>query len=282
MLVAVAPDRSLVDALRGAASDAPADERPARPSPRPPGRPRRRARSASCSRWAWRQLTSMRTALILLLLLALAAIPGSVIPQEDVDALAVVAVAGRPPEAGAGLRAARAVLGLRLAVVRRDLHPADGLAGRLHHPAALRLLARRCAPSRPRRRATCRGCRRTRRTAPTRTPDVVLERAAAHAAAQALPGRRRPRHGADGAVSRRARLPARGRQPALPPRRAWWCWSASPTGSLFGYKGGVIVLVGQRLLQQPDPVRRLRPRAACSTRRPGAFSSASTTSTSSG
>jgi cytochrome c biogenesis protein len=38
-------------------------------------------------RWAWRQLTSMRTALVLLLLLALGAIPGSVIPQRGVDAL---------------------------------------------------------------------------------------------------------------------------------------------------------------------------------------------------
>jgi cytochrome c biogenesis protein len=38
-------------------------------------------------RWTWRQLTSMRTALVLLLLLALGAIPGSVIPQEGVDAL---------------------------------------------------------------------------------------------------------------------------------------------------------------------------------------------------
>ena len=38
-------------------------------------------------RWTWRQLTSMRTALILLLLLALGAIPGSVIPQSGVDAL---------------------------------------------------------------------------------------------------------------------------------------------------------------------------------------------------
>jgi cytochrome c biogenesis protein len=38
-------------------------------------------------RWVWRQVTSMRTALILLLLLALAAIPGSVIPQEGVDSL---------------------------------------------------------------------------------------------------------------------------------------------------------------------------------------------------
>lgn len=40
-------------------------------------------------RWAWRQLTSMRTALILLMLLALAAVPGSLTPQERVDALAV-------------------------------------------------------------------------------------------------------------------------------------------------------------------------------------------------
>jgi len=38
-------------------------------------------------RWSWRQLTSMRTALVLLFLLAVAAIPGSVIPQADVDAL---------------------------------------------------------------------------------------------------------------------------------------------------------------------------------------------------
>jgi cytochrome c biogenesis protein len=38
-------------------------------------------------RWVWRQVTSMRTALILLLLLALAAIPGSIIPQAGVDSL---------------------------------------------------------------------------------------------------------------------------------------------------------------------------------------------------
>ncbi|MFK5688702.1 cytochrome c biogenesis protein ResB [Ornithinimicrobium sp. LYQ92] len=37
------------------------------------------------ARWAWRQLTSMRTALALLLLLAVAAIPGSIFPQRGVD-----------------------------------------------------------------------------------------------------------------------------------------------------------------------------------------------------
>lgn len=37
-------------------------------------------------RWFWRQLTSMRVALLLLLLLSLGAIPGSLIPQTNVDA----------------------------------------------------------------------------------------------------------------------------------------------------------------------------------------------------
>ncbi len=36
-------------------------------------------------RWGWRQLTSMRTALVLLLLLAVAAIPGSIVPQRSAD-----------------------------------------------------------------------------------------------------------------------------------------------------------------------------------------------------
>ncbi|WP_316293549.1 cytochrome c biogenesis protein ResB, partial [Clavibacter michiganensis] len=36
-------------------------------------------------RWFWRQLTSMRTALFLLLLLAFAAIPGSLVPQRSSD-----------------------------------------------------------------------------------------------------------------------------------------------------------------------------------------------------
>lgn len=40
-------------------------------------------------RWAWRQLTSMRTALFLLLLLAVAAVPGSVWPQRSVDPVRV-------------------------------------------------------------------------------------------------------------------------------------------------------------------------------------------------
>ncbi|MGW7437384.1 cytochrome c biogenesis protein ResB [Streptomyces sp. NPDC054849] len=40
-------------------------------------------------RWFWRQLTSMRVALILLFLLSLGAIPGSLIPQTNVDPMKV-------------------------------------------------------------------------------------------------------------------------------------------------------------------------------------------------
>lgn len=43
------------------------------------------------ARWFWRQLTSMRVALILLFLLSLASIPGSLIPQNQVDLMKVAA-----------------------------------------------------------------------------------------------------------------------------------------------------------------------------------------------
>ena len=49
-------------------------------------------------RWMWRQLTSMRTALLLLLLLAIAAVPGSVVPQRGVDSRATEAFFARNPE----------------------------------------------------------------------------------------------------------------------------------------------------------------------------------------
>lgn len=42
------------------------------------------------ARWGWRQLTSMRTALVLLLFLALAAVPGSVVPQQSSDPNGVI------------------------------------------------------------------------------------------------------------------------------------------------------------------------------------------------
>lgn len=49
-------------------------------------------------RWGWRQLTSMRTALVLLLLLALAAVPGSLVPQRSSDPNGVIQFEQRDPE----------------------------------------------------------------------------------------------------------------------------------------------------------------------------------------
>ncbi|MCW6003044.1 cytochrome c biogenesis protein ResB [Micromonospora sp. CPCC 205371] len=53
---------------------------------RPPATPARPNPALALLRNSWRQLTSMRTALILLFLLAIAAIPGSVLPQRGVNA----------------------------------------------------------------------------------------------------------------------------------------------------------------------------------------------------
>ncbi|MGW9827392.1 cytochrome c biogenesis protein [Brevibacterium pityocampae] len=49
-------------------------------------------------RWAWRQLTNMRTALLLLLLMAVAAIPGSLFPQRQADPNGVVQYYDDNPE----------------------------------------------------------------------------------------------------------------------------------------------------------------------------------------
>lgn len=56
-------------------------------------------------RWAWRQLTSMRLALVLLLLLALASIPGSLVPQRGADPNGVVAWRQADPAGAAVLDA---------------------------------------------------------------------------------------------------------------------------------------------------------------------------------
>ncbi len=58
---------------------------PPTPPPAPPA-----LSPVELSRWAWRQLTSMRTALVLLFLLALGAVPGSVVPQQNIDAAKVL------------------------------------------------------------------------------------------------------------------------------------------------------------------------------------------------
>ncbi|GAA1849579.1 cytochrome c biogenesis protein ResB [Myceligenerans crystallogenes] len=56
--------------------------------------------AAGMLRWMWRQLTSMRVALMLLMLLAVAAVPGSVLPQRSQDAGKVTEYLGENPELG--------------------------------------------------------------------------------------------------------------------------------------------------------------------------------------
>ena len=51
-------------------------------------------------RWAWTQLTSMRTALFLLLLLAVAAVPGSLFPQRPANPFVVTQYIKDNPEYG--------------------------------------------------------------------------------------------------------------------------------------------------------------------------------------
>lgn len=70
--------------MTGAAPAAPLTTQPPEPEPGPPG-----LSPGELARWAWRQLTSMRTALVLLMLLAVGSVPGSLIPQDRVDARAV-------------------------------------------------------------------------------------------------------------------------------------------------------------------------------------------------
>ena len=72
-------------------TSAPARDVP--PEPRPPA-----LKPVELSRWAWRQLTSMRTALVLLFLLALAAVPGSLVPQSSVDPARAAQFAAEHPD----------------------------------------------------------------------------------------------------------------------------------------------------------------------------------------
>lgn len=61
----------------------------------PPSNPR--LTPVGWGRWLWRQLTSMRTALILLMLLGLAAVPGSLFPQRSSDPNGVVQMIAKDP-----------------------------------------------------------------------------------------------------------------------------------------------------------------------------------------
>ncbi|WP_125773410.1 cytochrome c biogenesis protein ResB [Antribacter gilvus] len=92
---------------RGVGDDAARGERPASGSEKGPGGPGSESGQGlprlgwvGTLRWTWRQLTSMRVALMLLMLLAVAAVPGSVLPQRNQDPAAVLTYLADHPTAG--------------------------------------------------------------------------------------------------------------------------------------------------------------------------------------
>ena len=82
-----------------AASD---DAEAGAPGGRPARAPRRNGtlRASETLRWLWTQLTSMRTALVLLFALALAAIPGSLLPQRPTSPVRVTEFITANPQLG--------------------------------------------------------------------------------------------------------------------------------------------------------------------------------------
>jgi cytochrome c biogenesis protein len=189
------------------------------------------------ARWSWRQLTSMRTALVLLLLLALASIPGSVIPQEDIDSLAVSQWRDDHP---------------RLAPVWDRLELFDVYGSAWFSAIYILLMISLVGCIVPRLFVYARAVRARPPRAPRHLsrlpestsyatdeePDVVLGRAAT-----ALRGRRfRVDAGDDSVAAERGHLREAGN--LLFHLAVIVVLVGVAVGSLFGYKGGVIMLNG--------------------------------------
>ncbi|HEX6150232.1 cytochrome c biogenesis protein ResB [Nocardioides sp.] len=189
-------------------------------------------------RWCWRQLTSMRTALVLLLLLALAAIPGSVIPQEEVDSLK----ASQWQDAHPDLTPVYERLGLFdvygtpwFAAIYLLL--TISLIGCFVPRIAVYAKALRSQPPATPRRLDRLPDHATYRT--DETPDQVLARARALLAGQRI---RRTDPDADSVSAERGQLREAGN--LLFHVSVLVVMAGFAIGSLFGYQGGMIVVVG--------------------------------------
>lgn len=197
-------------------------------------------------RFAWRQLTSMRTALALLLLLALVAVPGSLIPQEGVDSLKT----SQWKDAHPSLTPVYERLGLF------DVYGSPWFAA-----VYLLLMVSLVGCIVPRCRVYWTAMRAAPPAAPrtlTRLPDHVVLRTTASpeevlAAARAELARRRYRlraadldgpdgPGADAVSAERGRLREAGN--LLFHLSVIVVLVGFAVGSLFGYKGGVILVQG--------------------------------------
>ena len=134
-------------------------------------------------RWAWRQLTSMRVALLLLMLLAVAAVPGHRVAAARAghrEGRHLPRPTTRPPARGS---TGSAFFNVYSSVwFSRDLPPAVRLAGRLHPAAHQGAPRRACAAARRARPAGSGGSprrasgrrRRDPRSARPATPQTVL------------------------------------------------------------------------------------------------------------
>ena len=215
---------------------------------RPAERPRHRSRRAGAQpglgvvgwlRWGWRQLTSMRTALILLFLLAVASVPGSLLPQQGIDPAAVQQYYVSHPGAGPVAGPAVPVQRVRGALVRRHLPAAVPVAGRLRGapgapagPLGPGAAAARAAQPGP---AAAVGAAPDRRS----TPRPRSSRGGRGAAARAVPAAHRRRLGVGGKG-----LPARSSATCCSTWRCSACWCRSALGGLFGYKANRLLVAG--------------------------------------
>jgi cytochrome c biogenesis protein len=206
-------------------------------APKPPTSTPRDMTAVELLRWTWRQLTSMRTALVLLFLLALAAIPGSVVPQSDVDAFAVSRWQERHP---------------RLTPVYEKLQLFSVFDSVWFSAIYLLLVVSLVGCILPRTRVYWRGLRARPPAAPrhlTRLPDHATytsdrtpEEVLAHAA-RVLRGRRfRVETRGDAVSAERGYLREAGN--LLFHLAVLVVLAGFAIGSLFGYKGGVIVVEG--------------------------------------
>ena len=184
----------------------------------------------------------MRTALVLLFLLALAALPGALLPQRSLNQRLVDQYFADHPTLAPAARPARLLRRLRRALVRRGLPAADDLAGRLPAAAHARARPRRCGPRRWRPRATSPGCRTTpspRSTSRSARPPARVAQPAAGLAGRRVDGPGRP---APDVSAEKGYLREVGNL-RVPPRLLGLL-VAFAAGKLFGYEGQVIVLSG--------------------------------------
>lgn len=191
------------------------------------------------ARWGWRQLTSMRTALFLLLLLAVAAVPGSIFPQRGVDAARVRQFLDDNPGTG---RVVDALGGF-------DVYASPWFSA-IYLLLFISLIG--CVVPRTRVHLSA------LRAAPPRTP-ARLDRMPAYRVVEVPGGRAESTVGAAHTLLRRRRYRAQARKGSVGAERGYLRETgnlvfhvslvgllvAVATGGLYGYHGSVIVPVGQ-------------------------------------